>query len=508
MRLFGRCYVALFLCTGSLAAADLQGTTVQEVWNVAYLEGSRAGFVHTTVREIGHNGEKLLRTTTELELSVKRFQDSIKLRMETGTEETAEGKVRSVFMRQFLGKDQTLVLSGTVEGDELVVKVDGGARQVKRIPWNDQVVGMYRQERLFQEYKVKPGDNFTYLSFEPTINGVVSTQVAVKDYEDVELLKVKKRLLRVESVPDKIQIPGANFQLPALTSWLDKDLQAVRSQVEMPGLGKMVLYRTTAAAARAPVSDKLPNIGLTSLLPIKQRIAQPYDTWSATYRISVRNDDDPATAFVQDSRQRITNVKGNSFDLHIQAGRSAETNALAASDSPGAEFLESSYFINCDDEKVKEHARRAVGQVKDPWQKALRIEKYVHDRMEKKNFTEAFATADQVARTMEGDCTEHSMLAAAMCRAAGIPARTAIGLVYVDDRSRGPSMGFHMWTEVWNKGQWTPIDATLGRGYVGATHLKITDHSWHETQSLTPLLPVVRVLGKLSIEVLSVNGQR
>ncbi|MGE3803990.1 MAG: transglutaminase family protein, partial [Gemmataceae bacterium] len=126
--------------------------------------------------------------------------------------------------------------------------------------------------------------------------------------------------------------------------------------------------------------------------------------------------------------------------------------------------------------------------------------------MKNKNFTEAFATADHVAKSLEGDCTEHAMLTAAMCRAAGVPSRTAIGLVYVD-AAAGPTMGFHMWTEVWVDGQWLPIDATLGRGYVGASHLKISDHSWHEIQSLTPLLPVVRVVGKVSISVAGVNEE-
>jgi hypothetical protein len=57
-------------------------------------------------------------------------------------------------------------------------------------------------------------------------------------------------------------------------------------------------------------------------------------------------------------------------------------------------------------------------------------------------------------------------------------------------------------------GQWLPIDATLGRNYVGATHLKIADHSWHDTQALTPLLPVVRVVGKVSIQVVSVGERK
>jgi hypothetical protein len=51
-----------------------------------------------------------------------------------------------------------------------------------------------------------------------------------------------------------------------------------------------------------------------------------------------------------------------------------------------------------------------------------------------------------------------------------------------------------------------PIDATLGQGYVGATHLKIADHSWADVQSLTPILPAVRVVGKTTIEVIQVQA--
>src|SRR5262249_28003381 len=136
---------------------------------------------------------------------------------------------------------------------------------------------------------------------------------------------------------------------------------------------------------------------------------------------------------------------------------------------------------------------------KDPWKKALRIEKWVNRHM-KVTFDEEMATADHVARTLKGDCTEHAMLAAAMCRAEGVPSRTAIGMVYADLR-KGPCMVFHMWTEVWVNNQWVPIDGTLGRGYVGATHLKVSDQSWNDDRTLTPLLPFLRVVGKLKIEV-------
>ena len=51
-----------------------------------------------------------------------------------------------------------------------------------------------------------------------------------------------------------------------------------------------------------------------------------------------------------------------------------------------------------------------------------------------------------------------------------------------------------------------PLDATLGRGRVGATHLKIADQSWHEVRTMVPLFPVMRVMGRVSIEVLSVEN--
>jgi transglutaminase-like putative cysteine protease len=235
-------------------------------------------------------------------------------------------------------------------------------------------------------------------------------------------------------------------------------------------------------------------------IPLKHRILRPFETGGAVYRMTVRGDDDAASTFAVDDRQQVRNVKGNTFELHVRAARSAE-----AAEKPGDEFLQSSYFINSDDPRVKGLARRAVGPERNPLRKAQRIEQWVHRSMTPRNH-EALATADHVAKSLEGDCTEFAMLTAAMCRAEGVPSRTAVGLVYADVRGN-PVFAFHMWTEVWADGAWVPLDATLGLGYVGATHLKIADHSWHETRTMTPLFPVVRVLGRVAIDVVRVEGR-
>jgi transglutaminase-like putative cysteine protease len=160
--------------------------------------------------------------------------------------------------------------------------------------------------------------------------------------------------------------------------------------------------------------------------------------------------------------------------------------------------------MNSDDARVKELARQAVGDEKDPWRKALRLERWVKQHLRPDNAA-PLVPAGQVARDLRGDCRHYALLTAALCRAEGIPSRTAVGLIYVEKGARRPYLGFHMWTEVYVEGRWLGLDATLGQGGVSAAHLKIADHSWHETTSLTPLLPVARILGKVAVEVVSVE---
>src|SRR5262245_48670011 len=113
MRIHGG-WVAVLLIASPLLAAEPQGKLIRETWEAAYLNGGKAGYVHTVIREIDRDGGKIYRSTVVLDLTLKRFNDTLRARMERGTEETSEGKVTGVSMRQMLGKDQDLVLTGTV----------------------------------------------------------------------------------------------------------------------------------------------------------------------------------------------------------------------------------------------------------------------------------------------------------------------------------------------------------------------------------------------------------
>lgn len=490
--------VALLISTAPLHAG---GKNILDTWDIVYLGDGKAGYVHTVATETEVDGKKYVQTTVELRLTVKRFKDIIEMAMDTGTTETRDGEVTGTFMKQYLARTQRTRIDGVVAGNQLRLTLNGDT-PLKPAPWNKEVIGLFKQQSMFKDRNLKPGDKFTYQSFEPTINLVIKAEVTAKGYREVALKgKAKRKLLLVEMVPEKLDVKqgGDKVQLPASLIWLDDDLQPVKTEVEVPLLGPLTMYRTTKEKALAPGPLANVDLGYSQLVKLKNRILDPFETTAAVYRVTIRNDDNVATTFSRDDRQEVKNVKGNTFELHVKASK--PTGGAPDAKEPGEEFMQTSYFITSADAKVKERARAAVGNETDPLKKARRIETWVHNNM-KWTFHEALATADHVARTLEGDCTEFAMLMAAMCRAEGLPSRTAIGLIYADVKG-APCFGFHMWTEVWIKGRWVAFDATIGKGHVAATHLKITDHSWHDERTMTPIFPVIRVVGRVQIDVLS-----
>jgi transglutaminase-like putative cysteine protease len=493
--------VGLGMLSAAAARADSSGELVGESWEIAQIEGAKVGFLHTTVRRIESDGGKRLRASAELDLTFKRHNDLVRLRREHGTEETSDGKVVGVFMRQGQDRGQQLVLSGTLEDGRMHVRIDTG-RIDRQLPWSDEVVGLYRLEHLFQERKPKPGDRWTLKRYDPTYNAVVTVRVAVKEPEEVVPAGGPRRakLLRVELSPEPLEVPGIKVQPPPEVWWLDERFVPVRRQFELLGLGAVVLTRTTREAATAPAAPRqLTDIGLKTLIPLNRALVRPYAMQSAVYRITLRGDRDPGSALVHDDHQDIRDLKGDTFELHVHPVQKLPRHS--GSRTPPAEYLEPCHFIDCGDARVQELARRAAGAEKDPWAKARKIERWVKQNMRVDNAA-PMGPASEAARQLRGDCRHYALLTAALCRAAGIPARTPIGLLYVD-KGRRPMMGFHMWTEVWIDGQWLGLDATLGLGGVSAAHLKISDHSWHDTASLTPLLPAGRILGKITITVVS-----
>ena len=102
------------------------------------------------------------------------------------------------------------------------------------------------------------------------------------------------------------------------------------------------------------------------------------------------------------------------------------------------------------------------------WQLAKAVNHFVFDWITEKDFTVGFASALEVARRPRGDCTEHGVLAVALLRKLGVPARGALGWI-----GASGVMGLHFWVEVNLKGRWVPIDPTFDEAPASTLHLKL-----------------------------------
>ena len=102
-------------------------------------------------------------------------------------------------------------------------------------------------------------------------------------------------------------------------------------------------------------------------------------------------------------------------------------------------------------------------------------------------------------RTKVGDCNEHTALYVAMARALGIPARIAVGLVYMHG-----AFYYHAWPEVYiddgsGRGLWLPVDPTLNQFPADATHLRLARGGLDKQAAILPLI------GRLKMTVLDLE---
>jgi hypothetical protein len=150
-----------------------------------------------------------------------------------------------------------------------------------------------------------------------------------------------------------------------------------------------------------------------------------------------------------------------------------------------------------------------------PNQKAEQLRAFVREFVQTKDLSVGFATASEVARTAQGDCTEHAVLLAGLLRAAGIPSRTVSGLIYVSDPFVGQRdvFGYHMWTQAWlmpdghavGEPRWVDLDATRAVPFDSA-HIALGVSAMDDTQLFNDLVKLAPMLGRVGIKVLESDG--
>jgi Transglutaminase-like superfamily len=480
---------ALVLVGGTHARAQ------QESWDAIYLGGAKIGYVHTYVQTVEDKGREYIRVRLDIRQDLKRDRDTTVVQLQYGTIETSDGKVLRLDTRTRAGDDHDIRAHGDVIDGKMKLVLEGtDERQEMTIPWGPDVRGPYAAEQSMAKKPLKELEERPLKMYMPELNKVCDIVLHARKIQPTLLGDgAMHSLLRVDQTT---KVGGKPVPQYDTTLWVDNQGQVLKGEQDV--MGGLVMFRTTKEAALSPAGPVKFDLIKDTVIKVGKSIPDAEKTRMVKYRVSLK-DGDLAQTFPADSRQSVEHQ--SSTDV-LEVKSAGPLDGEPGPTDVDRQYLAPNVLITSKDRNVSTLARQATRGASLPWQKVVRINHWVFENITDKNFTVAFAAANEVARNRSGDCTEHAVLAAAMCRAVGIPARVVVGMVYVEKLQ---GFGFHMWDEVYINQRWIAIDPTWDQTMVDAVHIKLAESSLEGVTPFEMFLPLLRVAGKLSIEPLELR---
>jgi len=486
----------------TLAVAEA-ARTVEERWYVMQVGGKPSGWLHESTLESADKRE--LTSRTDSRISLKRGPTAITIEVATEFVETADGKPLRAVTTTTMGK-MKVVQRVTFNADGIAVETQQGTqvtRSTQPLPkeaWMPPAAaGRYVTEQL-----KKNATKIAFATLEPSADlKPLKIEMTVKGKEDVEVLGKVVPALAVDTTMSNL--PGV-----VTRQYLAEGGRMVKmTMTPIPGFAMTVLL-VDKDLAQAQVDP--PEVLASTLIEMKTPIKNARNIKRAVYELKfaapAEGDAKNAAApsVPKTGYQRV--VWGDERTAKVIVDLSEPV--APGDDLPKKEHREANAVLNSDDPKIKELVTEALAKSEKATdrEKAEALRKFVHGYIRKKDLSVGFAYASEVARTKQGDCTEHGVLLAAMFRAAGIPSRTVSGLIYVDEFTGKKNIfGYHMWSQAWIKdekgagGYWVDFDATLAEPGFDAAHITLGVSAMSDGSLNNDMVKLVPVIGKLEIKV-------
>jgi transglutaminase-like putative cysteine protease len=362
------------------------------------------------------------------------------------------------------------------EGGQLltVAITSGGVTRTEERRLKDAPVITQNLSRLLAARGFEAGSRHRWMIFDPATLGSAPVDVRIGEREVVRTRNGIIPAFRVDMA----------FQGLTTTSWVTDTGDVVRE--ESP-LGLMTLRETPEEAQGLAVPNRVQRdlLRMAAVVPeMRRRIDEPRDVRRMVLRL------EGAHVAGSDLHGVGQTVDGNTIEI-----RDPRTLQPGPADPGAAAFLAPGPFLESDAPEIVAEANLALKGVTGARARAERLTRYVNALLDKKP-TVSLPSAREVLRTKVGDCNEHTALYVAMARAAGIPARIAVGLVFV--RGDQGAFYYHAWPEVYldegnGRGLWLPVDPTFNQFPADGTHLRLVRGGLDKQAAILPLIGSLRI---------------
>lgn len=469
----------------------------RDVWESHYLQGTKIGHARTSYTRAKLDGEPVVKIERQSRLSVLRLGQQVEMVMREVSWETESGEVRRFENTVVLGDTPQITRGVVKENQAMISLLASDKSSTQTLAWPADTRGPLGVPDDLMKRPMKPGETRVISTFLPVYNRIAEVTMNARQRESTAVGPAKRELLRIDAVAE---IDGGQ-KLHSIV-WIDEQGNAVKS--EFPELGQSAV-QTTAAGAVAKDDSGLPavDLGRSTMVKLAAPFSDAHQKTLARYRATLRGGDAIASLPSCES-QTVKKLDGaaesGAAEIMVVALRPETPLPSGYVPKPStAGDLAANSLVQSDDPKILAMARGVAGDEPDLWKKATSLEAYVRSKVRTTEFSPAFGTAADTAKSLTGDCTEFSVLLCALLRASGIPARGAIGLVYVD---RDQAFVYHMWTEAYIDNRWIGLDATRGVGGLSAAYLKIADMSFDGADPYSGLMAIFGIVGRLQVEVL------
>ena len=506
------------VAAGSLGFASVPnsiGDRTETEYLAVFLEGKKVGHaVHSRVIE---NGK--VTNAEEVSITISRAGVPVTVKMAETCIETTKGEPLGFEVVQELGL-MTMTMKGTVNDDGMVnlTVASMGTEQKKTFQWpgNGEVVVRWDKAEAIDRKKpialmaeglrllhlrktLKEGLTYSAKVFSPGILQAVDTEVRIGAKQSVDLLG---RVVTLTEVTSTMNLPETGKIVS--TSYVDDDLRVQKTITPIAGMQvEMVACAKNFALSENDVFEVVERLFVASPIPLKDVDSAK----SAVYHLSPTKGAD--LPIPSNDNQKVRRLNDGSIIVTVAPAAAPQGAKFPykGKDKATLEAMAPTRFLQSDRQEIIDLARRAAGDTKDAAEAVKRIESFVARYIQNRSLSVGYASAAEVAKSRQGDCSEFAVLTAAMCRAVGIPAQVVTGIAYVEDFAGLDGFGGHAWVQAYiggESGKWIGLDAAFksaGRGTYGPGHIALAVGNGDPEG----FFDLVNTLGQFKIDKVIVN---
>jgi len=467
--------------------------SLSEYWMGIYMEGVKVGYYHTQETVFSDRGEKYTRFLSESWMKISRLGGaSVEIKTAQESLFKEDGTPVETVVRTKMSESE-IVIKAEVREDKIVFR--SGEKEIKEIPYSEKFYLRIPLKEIIEKGNLKSKRKFSFPILDLLSYAIRDSTFEVIAEEDVLILGEKMRLWHVQTELVSI-IPVV------MDEWIDEQGIVWKSITKASFLTTTSLRMPKNKAVA--MSEENLDIAFSTIIRSNVIFEDPQKMKEVTFKLEGISQETIKKIPFDDGSQHLLESKEDYSVIQSvsQIFREEESISFPVKAEEFRINLSSTSFCQANDPEIKTTALEIVGEEQNAWGAAKRIALWV-SREITANYDVGFATAKEILKNKEGDCSEHTVITVALCRAVGIPARAAVGIMYGDG-----IFAYHMWPEVY-VGRWINLDAKwlatdeeTGELYTDATHIKFGRSNLDENIFEEMISAIAEIIGKLDLEII------